>query len=75
DKPSAILTGLRARDSKPKSAINQLLKETLPRLKSHQAEGDVDSYDIMAKSVKSDLKIIVQRTVELEMLNNFVHLL
>ncbi|WP_024668043.1 AAA family ATPase [Pseudomonas syringae] len=72
DKTSGILTGQSARDSKPKSAINKLLKETLPRLKKHQTEGDVDSYDIMAKSVCSDFRIIVERTVEVVMLNNVV---
>lgn len=72
DKTSGILTGQSARDSKPKSAINKLLKETLPRLKRHQAEGDVDSYDFMAKSVCSDFRIIVERTVEVVMLNNVV---
>jgi hypothetical protein len=72
DKTSGILTGQSARDSKPKPAINKLLNESLVRLKRHQAEGDAESYDLMAKSVCSDFRIIVERTVEVVMLNSVV---
>lgn len=72
DKTSGILTGQSARDSKPKPAINKLLNESLARLKRHQAEGDAESYDLMAKSVCSDFRIIVERTVEVVMLNSVV---
>ncbi|ROM82694.1 hypothetical protein BK654_00675 [Pseudomonas brassicacearum] len=72
DKTSGILTGQSARDSKPKPAINKLLNESLTRLKKHQAEGDAESYDLMAKSVCSDFRIIVERTVEVVMLNSVV---
>lgn len=72
DKTSGILTGQSVRDSKPKSAINKLLNESLPRLKRHQIEGDAESYDLMAKSVCSDFRIIVERTVEVVMLNSVV---
>jgi energy-coupling factor transporter ATP-binding protein EcfA2 len=71
-KTSGILTGQSARDSKPKPAINKLLNESLARLKRHQAEGDAESYDLMAKSVCSDFRIIVERTVEVVMLNTVV---
>lgn len=72
DKTSGILTGQSARDSKPKPAINKLLNENLAQLKRHQAEGDAESYDLMAKSVCSDFRIIVERTVEVVMLNSVV---
>lgn len=72
DKTSGILTGQSARDSKPKPAINKLLNESLARLKRHQEEGDAESYDLMAKSVCSDFRIIVERTVEVVMLNSVV---
>lgn len=72
DKTSGILTGQSARDSKPKTAINKLLNESLARLKKHQAEDDAESYDLMAKSVCSDFRIIVERTVEVVMLNSVV---
>ena len=72
DKTSGIVTGQSARDSKPKPAINKLLNESLARLKRHQAEGDAESYDLMVKSVCSDFRIIVERTVEVVMLNSVV---
>ncbi|AGL84185.1 AAA family ATPase [Pseudomonas protegens] len=72
DKTSGILTGQSPRDSKPKPAINKLLNESLARLKRHQAEGDAESYDLMAKSICSDFRIIVERTVEVVMLNSVV---
>lgn len=72
DKTSGILTGQSARDSKPKPAINKLFNENLVQLKRHQSEGDAESYDLMAKSVCSDFRIIVERTVEVVMLNSVV---
>ncbi|MGH8417879.1 MAG: AAA family ATPase [Pseudomonas sp.] len=72
DKTSGILTGQSARDSKPKTAINKLLNEYLPKLKKHQVDGDAESYDLMAKSVCSDFRIIVERAVEIVLLNTVV---
>lgn len=72
DKISGILTGQSARDSKPQKAINKLLNESLQKLKRHQAEGEAENYDLMAKSVCSDFRIIVERTVEVVMLNSVV---
>ena len=72
EKTSGILTGQSARDSKPKTAINKLLNESLARLKKYQTEGDAESYDLMVKSVCSDFRIIVERTVEVVMLNSVV---
>lgn len=72
EKISGILTGQSARDSKPKTAINKLLNESLNKLKKHQAEGDAESYDLMVKSVCSDFRIIVERAVEVVLLNSVV---
>lgn len=72
EKTSGILAGQSARDSKPKTAINKLLDESLPKLKKHQAEGDADSFDLMAKSVCSDFRIIVERAVEMVLINGVV---
>jgi energy-coupling factor transporter ATP-binding protein EcfA2 len=72
DKTAGILTGQSARDSKPKPAIKKLLNESLVRLKKFQAEDDAESYDLMVKSVCSDFRIIVERTVEVVMLNSVV---
>jgi hypothetical protein len=72
EKISGILTGQSARDSKPKTAINKLLNESLIKLKKHQAEGDAESYDLMVKSVCSDFRIIVERAVEVVLLNSVV---
>lgn len=72
DKTSGILTGQSARDSKPQKAINKLLNESLQKLRKHQAEGEAESYDLLAKSICSDFRIIVERTVEVVMLNSVV---
>lgn len=72
DKVSGVLTGTSVRDSKPKPALNKLLNEALPRLKKLQAEGDADNFDLIAKAICSDFRIIVERTVEVVMLNGVV---
>lgn len=72
DKISGILAGQSVRDSKPKNAINKLLNEFLPRLKKHQTEGDAEGYDLVAKSVCSDFRIIVERAVETILINGVV---
>jgi energy-coupling factor transporter ATP-binding protein EcfA2 len=72
NKVSGILAGPSVRDAKPKSALNKLLNEALPRLKKLQAEGDADNYDLIAKSVCSDFRMIVERAVEVVLLNNVV---
>jgi hypothetical protein len=72
DKVSGVLAGTSVRDSKPKPALNKLLNEALPRLKKLQAESDADNYDLIAKAICSDFRIIVERTVEVVMLNSVV---
>lgn len=72
DKTSGILTGQSARDSKPQKAINKLLNESLQKLRRYQAEGEAENYDLLAKSTCSDFRIIVERTVEVVMLNSVV---
>lgn len=72
DKTSGILTGQSARDSKPQKAINKLLNESLQKLRRYQAEGEAENYDLLAKSICSDFRIIVERTVEVVMLNSVV---
>lgn len=72
DKTSGILAGQSARDAKPKNALNKLLGESVPQLRKHQGNGDADSYDMTAKSVCSDFRIIVERTVEMILINEVV---
>lgn len=72
DKTSGILAGQSARDAKPRNALNKLLDESLAQLKKHQASGDADSYDLVVKSVCSDFRIVVERTVEMILMNGVV---
>ncbi len=72
DKTSGILAGQSAKDAKPRNALNKLLGESLVQLRKHQTNGDADSYDLMAKSVCSDFRIVVERTVEMILINGVV---
>lgn len=72
DKAAGILATQSARDTKPDKAVNKLLNEALPQLRKQQIQGDADAYDFAAKSVCSDFRIIVERTVETILINEIV---
>lgn len=69
------VTGIRvafsARDSKPKQAMNSFLSEYVPRLKKLLAQGD-DEYEQYAKGVCSDFRIVVEKCIESELLNDVI---
>ncbi len=72
DKVSGILAQHSLRDAKPDKALNAVRDHVIPRLKKHQADADADGYDLIVKSACSDFRIILERTVELILLNDVV---
>ncbi|AHZ71682.1 hypothetical protein OU5_4603 [Pseudomonas mandelii JR-1] len=72
DKVSGILAQHNLRDAKPDKALNAIRDHVIPRLKKHQADADADGYDLTVKSACSDFRIILERTVELILLNDVV---
>ncbi|PTR27910.1 AAA family ATPase [Pseudomonas sp. GV085] len=72
DKLSGIVAAQSARDLKPEKALNNMSIQTLARLRKHQAQGEVDDYDMLAKTSCSDFRIIVEKTVEFILLADVV---
>lgn len=72
DKISGILAQHSLRDAKPDKALNSVRDHVIPKLKKHQADADADIYDLTVKSACSDFRIILERTVELILLNDVV---
>jgi energy-coupling factor transporter ATP-binding protein EcfA2 len=66
---SGLTTQFGIRDSKPKTAVNRMRNESIPQLRKLYSEGDVSSYEERAKGVCSDLRILVERSVEHVLLN------
>ena len=71
-KTSGILAQHNLRDAKPDKALNAVRDHIIPKLKKHQTDADADGYDLIAKSACSDFRIILERTVELILLNDVV---
>ncbi|MEN2508601.1 AAA family ATPase [Stutzerimonas stutzeri] len=72
DKTAGIVATQSARDAKPVNAVRGLIDHTIPRLKKHQENAEVDSYEVLAKSACSDFRIIVEKTVEFILLGDVV---
>lgn len=72
DKVSGILAQHSLRDAKPDKALNAVRDHVIPKLRKHQADADADGYDLTVKSACSDFRIILERTVELILLNDVV---
>jgi SnoaL-like polyketide cyclase len=60
------------RDAKPAAALNKLRDESLKKLRRLYDAGDVEAYEESAKSICSDLRILVERCVETTLLNDVV---
>ena len=71
-KTSGILTQHNLRDARPDKALNAVRDHIIPKLKKYQVNADADGYDLIAKSACSDFRIILERTVELILLNDVV---
>lgn len=72
DKTAGIVATQSARDAKPANALKGLIDHTIKRLKKHQENAEVDSYEVLAKSACSDFRIIVEKTIEFILLADVV---
>lgn len=72
-KESGVVQELRARDMKPLAAFKLLKNDVLPKLRKLQESGDVAQYDERANGVCSDLRIVVERTVESVLMNDVLN--
>ncbi|WP_055128002.1 AAA family ATPase [Pseudomonas mediterranea] len=72
DKTAGIVATQSARDAKPANAVKGLIDHTIKRLKKHQENAEVDSYEVLAKSACSDFRIIVEKTIEFILLADVV---
>lgn len=68
---AGIRVSFSARDSKPKQAINLLQKDYIPKLKKFLEQAD-DQYEQYAKGVCSDLRIVVEKCIESELINDVI---
>ena len=57
--------------SRPEKALNKLKTRLASARKLHTA-GNIEEYFILAKSICSDFRIIVERTIEIELLNEVI---
>ena len=71
NKVTGIVVPGRLRDQRPEKALNMILNELLPQAKRLASSFDPD-YERNALSLCSDFRIIVERTVELVLLNEVV---
>ncbi|MCC7641971.1 MULTISPECIES: AAA family ATPase [unclassified Janthinobacterium] len=68
---AGIRVSFSARDSKPKQAINSFQNDYVPKLKKLLTNGD-EQYEQYAKGVCSDLRIVVEKCIESELLNDVI---
>lgn len=67
-----VVSDLNARNKNPKSALASLRDHVLPRLRKLIDAGDVDGYDREAKAACSDFRILIERVIEVTLLNDVV---
>ncbi|WP_449428366.1 AAA family ATPase [Rhodanobacter umsongensis] len=60
------------REKKPEKALNKLLGERLPKARKALADGDRESGEMMIQSVCSDFRVLVERLIEMTLLNGVV---
>ncbi|OOG56291.1 AAA family ATPase [Rhodanobacter sp. C03] len=60
------------REKKPEKAVNKLLGERLPKARKALADGDRESGEILLQSVCSDFRVLVERLIEMTLLNGVV---
>lgn len=66
---SGIAVDMSIRDMKPKNAVNRMRQDVATLRKLVEA-GDIDAFDVRAKALCSDLRILVERCVENVLLND-----
>ena len=57
---------------KPKNALNAILNERLPRARKGLEEEGRAEYDLLAKGICSDIRILIERLIEIELLADVV---
>ncbi len=57
---------------KPDKVLNTLLKERLPRAKKVLQGSGVNEYEVLAKSICSDVRILLERLIEKDLLANII---
>ncbi|MFC7286439.1 AAA family ATPase [Herminiimonas glaciei] len=67
-----LVSDMSVRDAKPEKALNKLLLESIPQLRKLMDDSDVGGFDEKAKSICSDFRILVERCVEIVLLNEVV---
>lgn len=65
-----LVADMSVRDAKPDKALNKIRNEALVQLRKLRDEAEVEEYEQRAKSVCSDIRILVERCVETILLNN-----
>ena len=70
---AGIVQDIGIRNLKPPQAINRMRKERVPQLRKVFDAGDVAAYDERATSLCSDLRILVERSVESVLLNDVLN--
>ncbi|WP_339097891.1 AAA family ATPase [Pectobacterium brasiliense] len=67
---SGLTVPMNIRNSKPKAALNQLLNESIKRLRKLYEQSEVEDYDHLSKGICSDFRIVMERCVESILLND-----
>lgn len=60
------------REKKPEKALNKLLGERLPQARNALVDGDRESGEILLQSICSDFRVLIERLIELTLLNGVV---
>ncbi|MGN8112119.1 AAA family ATPase [Paraburkholderia sp. 22098] len=69
-KTVGLVVDINIRDVKPEKALNRIRNESIMQLRKLHDEADVTAYEERAKSICSDIRIVVERCVETVLLND-----
>lgn len=69
---AGITEELTARNKKPASGFNVLLKESIPRINKYLENQQVAEYEFALKAACSDFRILVERCIEQQLLSDVV---
>jgi energy-coupling factor transporter ATP-binding protein EcfA2 len=61
---AGIVQPLSLRDSAPKKALNRLVSEFIAKLKKHHSQGEIAEYTVLAQTICTQFRIIVEQCVE-----------
>ncbi|WP_137927033.1 AAA family ATPase [Cupriavidus sp. 2SB] len=66
---AGLVADMSVRDAKPEKALNKIRNESIAQLRKLYEAAEVEEYEQRAKSVCSDIRILVERCVETVLLN------